>query len=210
MVLRWDHNRHPSHSGDVRGCDCRGGQRWWGWGRRGVGQRERLGLGQLGVALRLRDGAAVGFRRHGVPYGEGAVVVVAVVCRGGGSVLAGRPVACHAARGRDDGGGVRGRPLGVVLQLVVVVVVVVRQVLMARAGGNGGHCAVFGDDVRTHAALGPGHAFRSLSVLLDLIGHVVFAVLSPSQQEKHREEKQEDEANHRAHYSPDNHPHIGR
>lgn len=114
LVLCRHHNGHPSHAGDVGSCDCGGGQRWRGGGglelqlRLAVGLRQRLSLGQLGVALWPGKGAPIGagLRGDGLPAWQGGVVVVAVVGRGGGSVVVGRSVAGRAARGGDDGGSV--------------------------------------------------------------------------------------------------------
>ena len=78
-------------------------------------------------------------------------------------MVAGGSVAGCAACGGDDGGGVRGRMLGVLLQVVVAMVVC--GLFVVRTGGDGGQSAVLGDDIRTHAALCPGHSFGSLSVL---------------------------------------------
>lgn len=189
LVLCRHHDGHAAHAGDVGGRDRRGGQ-WEGGGGAGlqlqlqlllaVGLWQRLGLGQLGVALRPGQGAAVGAGALAVRQ-RVAVAVAEVVGRGGAVALR-RPVARRAAGGRDDGGRVRGRALGVLLQLlvavvvavvevvavVVVVVVVVqggRGLLVVRAGGDGGQGAVLGDDVGAHAALGPGDALGGLSVL---------------------------------------------
>lgn len=180
LVLCRHHDGHAAHAGDVGGRDGRGGQ----WGRDGgggasllaVGLWQRLGLGQLGVALRPGHRGAVGTDlgcAGALAARQRAAVAVAKVVWCGGAVALRRPVARHAAGGRDDGGGVGGRALGVLLQLlvavvvavvVVVVVVEVRRLLVVRAGGDGGQGAILGDDVGAHAALGPGDALGSLSV----------------------------------------------
>lgn len=174
LVLCRHHNGHASHAGDVGSCDSGGGQRRRGGGclqlhlRLAVGLWQCLSLGQLGVALRPGEGAAVGagLRGDGLAAWQGGVVVVAEVGGGRGSVALVRPIAGHAAGGGNDGGGVWGWALGVLLQLVVVVVVVVvGGIFVVWTGGDGRQGAVLGDDVWTHAALRPGHAFGSLSVL---------------------------------------------
>lgn len=108
LVLCRHHNGHPSHAGDVGGCDCGGGQ-WWR-PRNGlvVGLRQHLSLGQLGGAFRSGQGAPVGagLGGDGLSARQGGIVVVAVVGGGGGAMVAGWSVTGHAAGGGDDGGGV--------------------------------------------------------------------------------------------------------
>lgn len=209
LVLCRHHDGHAAHAGDVGGRDP-GGGRWEGpqGGEGGggadlqlqlllkllqlqlllaVGLWQRLGLRQLGVALRPGEGAAVdadlGPRGGVLAARQRAAVAVAEVVGRGGAVALRGPVARRAARRRDDGGRVRGGALGVLLQLlvavvvavVVVVVVVVlvvvvvvervRGLLVVRAGGDGGQGAVLRDDVGAHPALGPGDPLGSLSVL---------------------------------------------
>lgn len=111
MVLCRNHNRHASHAGDVGGHDGGGGQRWRGRRsldlqlRVAVCLRHCLGLGQLGVALGPGHGAATAaaIRQQWLFAWQGGVVVVAVMSRGGGPLVAGRPVASSAACGGDDG-----------------------------------------------------------------------------------------------------------
>lgn len=177
LVLCRHHDGHAAHAGDVCGRDRGGGQ---GEGRDGgggasllaVGLWQRLGLGQLGVALRpghvATVGADLGSAGALAAWQRAAVAVAKVVWRGGAVALR-RPVACRAAS-CDDGGSVGGRALGVLLQLLVAVVVVVvvvegRRLLVVWAGGDGGQGAVFGDDVGAHTALGPGDPLGGLSVL---------------------------------------------
>lgn len=144
LVLRWHHNGYPSHAGYI--CRSYGdGQHWWTWNL-------RLGRGCPGHWGVM--GASVGAGGSRWPTGQGGVGVVARqralqvgVCRRLCSVGG------YAARGRGDGCGVGVR----------VMVVIVR-VLRVRAGLNGGQGAVFRDDVRSSAALGPWDAFGSLSI----------------------------------------------
>lgn len=113
LVLCRHHNGHASHAGDVGSCDSGGGQRRRGGGCLelhlwlAVGLWQCLSLGQLGVALRPGEGAAVGagLRRDGLAAWQGGVVVAEV---GGGrsSVAVRQPVAGRAAGGSNDGGGV--------------------------------------------------------------------------------------------------------
>lgn len=176
LVLCRHHDGHAAHSGDVGGRDGRGGQREGPWVRDDGGGAsllavgclwQRLGLRQLGVALRPGRGAPVGAVDPATRQ-RAAVAVTKVVWRGGAVALR-WPVARRAVGGRDDGGGVGGRPLWVLLQLLVAVVVVevveMRHLLVVRAGRDGGQGAVLGDDVRAHAALGPGDALGGLSIL---------------------------------------------
>lgn len=188
LVLCRHHDGHTAHAGDVGGRDSGGGQ-WEGRDGGGgasllaVGLWQHLGLGQLGVALWPGHVGAVGANVCSTgalaPRQRATVTVAEVVWRGGAMALR-WPVARRAPGGCDDGGGVGGRALGVLLQLlvavvvavvevvaVVVVVVVVegRRLLVVWAGGDGGQSAVLGDDVGAHAALGPGDALGSLSVL---------------------------------------------
>lgn len=97
--------------------------------------------------------------------GQGCISVVAVARQGvamggcGGSMARPEVVARDAACGSDDGGGVRGRALGILLGRGLPLVGSV-------GSGDGGECAIFGDHVRARAtALGQRDALGRLSVL---------------------------------------------
>lgn len=164
LVLGGHHYGHSAHAGDVGGGDVGGHQ---GWSR-------DLGTG----LIRSVQGAAVD---AGGPWGAagkaGAGVVARQALQRVGLSPRAWPVPHGAARGGDDGGGVGGRVVGVEV------------VPWVGVGDDGRQGAVFGDDVRARAALGPRHAFGSLSVLLDVIGHVVLTVLLSLENEDEDEEE---------------------
>lgn len=83
--------------------------------------------------------------------GQGCSHVVAVVRHGvgGGSMAWSSSVARDAACGCDDGGCLRGRALGIMLEVVVVLGRGLPLVGSVGSGGDGGECAVLGDHVRS-------------------------------------------------------------
>lgn len=144
LVLRWHHNWYPSHAGDV-GSSYGGGQHGRTWNLRLSGGWP----GHWGV---LRS-ASIGAGGSRGSTGQGGVGVVAWQCAlQGGICWRLRAVAGCAAR--ED-----RRSVGVSVMVVVLVV------SWVRAGVNGGQGAVFRDDVRSSATLGPRDAFGSLSIL---------------------------------------------
>ncbi len=145
LVLRWHHDGDPSHAGDV-GSSYGDGQHRRTWNLRlGGGWPGHRGV--LGASI-----GAGGSRGSTVRDGVGDVAWQCALQ--GGARWRLWAVAGCAARGREDGCGVGVR-----------VVVVVLGVSWVRAGLNGGQGAVFRDDVRSSATLGPWDAFGSLSIL---------------------------------------------
>lgn len=145
MVLRRHHDGHSSHTGDIRTCHSSGNG-----GNQGTGGNGRWRWAWSSGGLRSLQGVPITGVWPSSSPGKAAVVPS---MQSGVDFSWTRPVACHAARGSDDGGGVGDR-----------VALYVEVVPWIGAGDDGGQGAVLGEAVRARTALSPRDALGCLGV----------------------------------------------